>query len=486
MEISNDPSDFPLAINDMTYDYVLSFEFKVVKRNDSFLQSMLSYLRKQNVSIDTSTQDGSSRQWFRSAEIIKDLRVKVELFTTFAKANEKKSVKFIVHSNSEVGTDDGIHGNKGADIVLYQNGSPTEFEPPSQPGKPSAIVTHQSVHLKWSPPQYGVASIKCYTVLYRPTDASEDWEWKTQKTKQEETAITIEQLASETKYSFKVCAECECGLSGDSELTEIKTLRSVKVLLIGKAGSGKSTLGNLLIQEKKFNETCDFSVATGDAEIGDCPVDINNDHFMLNIIDTPGLADTIQIDRDVLAKIAKGIRLLVQDGGPAAIHTIIYVLSASDRFTKSNETIVKYFAKEGSNFWSHAMLVITNASRYGKTKHEQQQSLKKQMRHPNFPRVLSTLFEKIENRIVFVESKSTNDEEIQAARSEILTVIQEMSSQEDGGYVHDVIAKAKKSWDKNDGNVREVDEDINKEINQEVNIQTKVNYYLIYKPCTVF
>ena len=491
MEIASTPGDFPSAINDTTYDYVLSFEFKVVKKKDNFLESMLSYLRKHDVSIDHSTQDDSSNKWFISPEIIQDLRLKLKQFTTFAEANyEKKSVKFIVRNNSEVGsegTDDGIPINKGADIILYQNGSPTEFEPPGQPGKPSAInVTHESIHLRWNPPQYGVTSIKCYTVLYRPTDASEGVRWKAQKTKQEETSMTIKQLASGTNYSFKICAECECGLSGESEHTEIKTHRSVKVLLIGKAGSGKSTLGNLLIKERKFKESCDFSVATGDAEIGDCPVDINNDHFTLHIIDTPGFADATQIDRDVLGKIAKGIRLLIQDGGPAAIHTIIYVLSASNRFTKSDETIMEYFAKESSNFWSHAMLVITNASRYGKTKYNQQQSLKEQRSDPNCPRVLNTLFEKIENRIVFIESKSTNDEEIQAAQLEILTMIQEMSSQEDGGYVHHVITEAKKSWDANGGNIKEVDEAINKEINQEVNIQTKVNYYLIYKSSTLF
>ena len=434
------PGDFASIVLDPKYEYVLSFEFKVGKKNDEFLQGMNSVLRND---VSQSTRDGFPKQlqWFKNVTITSDLRLKATQFITFAKANsENKRVKFIASDKSE---DDVVANNKGADIILYQNGIPSVFEPPSQLEKLTATnVTHESIHLKWSPPQYGVTSIKCYTILYRPTDASEDWGWKTQKTKQKETAITIDQLASETKYSFKVCAECECGLSGDSELTEIKTLRSVNVLLIGKIGSGKSTLGNLLIKDKKFKEKSGFSTTTDDSQVGSCIVSVDDDNFTMHIIDTPGLADVVRENKEIFVKIAKTIPVPIQNGKPI-IHTMIYVLSAAHPYTRDDAAILDYFAKAADKIWSYAMLVITNANNYGQTKYEQEQTFRQLLKSSKCPDALKNLFDKIENRFVFVESKSSNPQEIQETRLEILKTIQQLSSGNDGGYIAEFLFDAK-------------------------------------------
>ena len=380
-------------------------------------------------------------QWFKNVIITSDLRLKATQFTTFAKANsENKRVKFIASDKSE---DDIVASNKGADIILYQKGVPSVFEPPSQLEKLTAInVTHESIHLKWNPPQYGVTSIKCYTVLYRPTDASEDCGWKTQKTKQKETAITIDQLASETKYSFKVCAECECGLSGESELIEIKTFRSANLLLVGKIGSGKSALGNLLIEEKKFKENSGLSAATDDSQVGSCTVNIDDDNFTMHVIDTPGLADVVRENEEIFAKIAKKIPVPIQNGKPI-IHTMIYVLSAAHPFTRDDAAILDYFAKAGDKLWSYTMLVITNANDYGQTKYEQEHTFRQLLKSSRCPDGIKNLFDKIENRFVFVDSKNSNPQETQEARLEILKTIQQLSSENDGGYTAEFFFNAK-------------------------------------------
>ena len=92
-----------------------------------------------------------------------------------------------------------------------------EFEPPSQPReKPVAIdISHEKIHLTWKQPEFGTNSIKHYTVLYRTITS--DKEWREQKTEKAVTSITIHQLAPETKYIFKVRAECDCGFSQESE-----------------------------------------------------------------------------------------------------------------------------------------------------------------------------------------------------------------------------------------------------------------------------
>ena len=428
------PGDCASIILDLKYEYVLSFDFKVPKKNDDFLQGMNSILRNEGKGVSQSTQDGFPKQlqWFNNDTITSDIRLKATRFTTFAKANsESERVKFIARDKSE----DDVDSNKGADLLLYKNGIPSVFEPPSQPGKPLASnVTHESIHLEWNPPQFGVTSIKYYTVLYRPTDASEGVRWKTQKTKQKETSMTINQLASETKYSFKVCAECDCGLSSESELTEIKTHRSVKVLLIGKTGSGKSALGNLLIEDKKFKENSGLITATDNSQVESYTVNINGDYFKMHVIDTPGLADVVQENEEILAEIAKTIRVPIQNGKPI-IHTMIYVLSATYCFTRDDVAILDYLAKADDKIWSCTMLVITHANDYGQTKYEQERTFRQLLKSPRCPDALKNLSNKIENRFVFVDSKSSNPQETQEARLEILKTIQQLSSENDGGYI---------------------------------------------------
>ena len=232
------PGDLDSVVNDVNYDHVVSFEFKVATKSDSFLKSMFAFLRTQEVSSDFNA--ATPKQWFKNTALIRDIRLKAKQFTTFAEANkDNEGVKFVVTDSSE---DDGIQDDKGAVVLLYEFGSPEEFEPPGQPSKPTAThVTHENVQLEWKQPQYGVESIKCYTVCYRSTSDPPD-DWKTQKTKQTETAITINQLAPETDYVFNVRAECSFGSSEESKVSDIIQTKSSPVNLPMQCILAESTI----------------------------------------------------------------------------------------------------------------------------------------------------------------------------------------------------------------------------------------------------
>ena len=219
------PGDLDSIVNDLNHNHVVSFEFKVATRSDSFLESMFAFLRTRNVSSDFSAP--SPKQWFKNKALMSDVRLKAKQFTSFAQANkDDEDVKFVVTDSSE---DDGIQDDKGALVLHYEFGSPEEFEPPDQPSKPTAAhVTHENVQLEWKQPQYGVQSIKSYTVLYRSTD-DPPGDWKTQKTKQAETAITINQLVPQAEYVFKVRAECNFGSSEESKVSDIIKTKSSPV-----------------------------------------------------------------------------------------------------------------------------------------------------------------------------------------------------------------------------------------------------------------
>ena len=199
----------------MDHDHILSFEFKVLKNDDSFLQSMHSFLRNREVS---QRPQASSVPWFKTSPIMQDLRQKVKQFSALCKANAgSKEVSFIVTDSSKEDVTD-----KGAVIMHYKYGvSVGEFDPPGRPGKPTAIsVEHDSIVLQWKAPQYGSASIDSYTVSLRCIDESRG-KWHNQVTKGNETTIILNQLEPDTKYVAKVRAECNgLGHSEESEISD--------------------------------------------------------------------------------------------------------------------------------------------------------------------------------------------------------------------------------------------------------------------------
>ena len=219
------PGELDAAINSVECDHVLSFEFKVIKKENSFLHSLFSFLRNGTIK---STQDGSTgKQWFKNGAIIKDLRLKAKQFSAFAETNaaQSKDVKFIVSDSS-----DEVQVDEGAVIMHYEFGTCSgPFEPPSQPKKPTANnVKHTSVQIEWKAPQCSSANLQCYVVSYRCVHNAE---WKMQKTKGRETTMIVNQLSPETKYIFKVCAESIIGNSEDSDTSDVIVTKSAPINL---------------------------------------------------------------------------------------------------------------------------------------------------------------------------------------------------------------------------------------------------------------
>ena len=226
------PGDLDAIIADLDINHVLCFAFKVAGSCCIFLDTMFNYL----LASEMSHAQTKPKSWCQNKALINDMKTKAKVFKSFAKANEDSAdTKFIVTDLSEENDD---MPDEGADILLYSGGPSESYEPPSQPGKPKcSSITHDSIQLTWSKPQYGSKNIQSYTVLYHQEGDSPD-QWKEQNSDSEFT--TLSKLKAETIYHVKIRAQCEIGMSLDGERSDpIKTekLPDMRLAIAFKAES---------------------------------------------------------------------------------------------------------------------------------------------------------------------------------------------------------------------------------------------------------
>lgn len=109
--------------------------------------------------------------------------------------------------------------------------------------------------------------------------------------------------------------------------------RCVNVLLIGKAGSGKSTVGNNISGEVKFKVAPNAQLVTTKCQ--EAKVHINN--IPINVVDTPGLFN-LKIDNSCIqAMIGEHLK------ANPNLFPLIFILCIQDgvRFTKEDESVLK-------------------------------------------------------------------------------------------------------------------------------------------------
>ncbi|XP_050396657.1 GTPase IMAP family member 9 [Patella vulgata] len=196
--------------------------------------------------------------------------------------------------------------------------------------------------------------------------------------------------------------------------------KELRIVMVGKTGVGKSSLGNSLLGRHHF-----ISSIAGKSVTAKCKVGHSNhiDGTPLCIVDTPGLFDNTKSSEQNMTEIVRCVGM--SSPGP---HAFLFVVNINNRFTQEEqETVNQLLGLFGEQVINHVVIVFTGKE----SLNFQKLTLAKYLEDAH--EELSNLVQRCRSRCVTINNRA-EDPERQADVNGIIDMVRRTISQNGETY----------------------------------------------------
>ena len=166
------------------------------------------------------------------------------------------------------------------------------------------------------------------------------------------------------------------------------------IVFAGITGAGKSSAGNFFLNKKVFQSEKGLLAVTHNSKPGTATIHGKT----IRIIDTPGFFDGFKSPEESFRELSRALTL-AKDG----VHAVAFVMNYN-RYTTTCEEALKQLAPL-KGMQSYLFVLLTQTEDEGVTKEATDLYVRECLSSPRCPNGLKDLIQKVDGRVIMVESK---------------------------------------------------------------------------------